>query len=72
MLKNDSMNLLLDARYLVTVAAIIVWMHNRAIVMHVYTCHQFLSKIMSMCLIMTHILDGVTHSQLSQQVWSDR
>jgi hypothetical protein len=71
-LKKESMNLILVTRYLVTVAAIIVWMHKWSIAMHVYTLHHFLSKILSMCLTKAHISDGGTHAQLSQRVWSDR
>jgi hypothetical protein len=71
-LKNDSMNLLLDTRCPKVVAAVVMWMHKWAIVMHVYTCHHFLCKILAMCLIKARISDGGTHAQLSQRVWSDR
>jgi hypothetical protein len=44
------------------VVAIVMWMHKRDFVLHVYTCHLFLSKIMAMCLIKARISDGGTHA----------
>jgi hypothetical protein len=44
------------------VAAIVMWMHKWAFVMHVYTGHCFLSKIMVVCLIKARISDGGTHA----------